>query len=254
MKISCASCCSTVLFLSLASACAPADGDAGEGEGEELPPCRTIDGNATVETASDLEGMNDVCDIEGNLTFRDGVAAVSLPRLRRIDGGLSGSDNASLQTVSLPSLVTVGPTFFENVPALTSIEMPTLERVVVVSELDVLGDSFVQNCPAPTTLTLSSLEQVAGGLVIAAPELTSLSAPRLQETGDQLLIQNSARLESITLDALVSAGFRLVVFANASLTTLSMAALTSAGSITIGNNPELRECNGALLQGVGDCG
>jgi hypothetical protein len=240
------------LALPFGVACVPANDGAGEGEGEDLSPCRTIVSDRVIETALELEDMDDVCVVEGNLTFSGSeISAISLPRLVRVDGGLA-VDSVSLLTFSLPALETVGPTYIDGAVALTSIELPALVEVLPLP--DFIGDFWVQNCPAITSVNVTSLKVVHGGFLIDAPALTSLAAPRLETTGDQLTIINTVDMEAVSLDALRNVADRLVIFANARLSSLAMPVLASVGgNITIGNNPELADCDGALIQGVGDC-
>jgi len=243
------------------------DADAQTGRGGTVGPCDADPTKYSLDTNAD--GGIDLSDFVYGLNwFFQGTEA---PRVCLATTDLEArlavveSDVAALQSqhpVDWSSLTNVPAGFADG-----------LDDDSVLSEAEV--DAFADNNGYATQsalctlirdyvvgnsgdlVTISGCTEIRGGLHIAGPDLTDLSAlAALTSVGRYCNIQDNPLLSSLSgLDALTSVGDRLDILDNPSLISLSgLEALTTVGgSIQITNNAPLTSLSGleALTTGGG---
>ncbi len=140
---------------------------------------------------------------------------IDAPVLREVDGGVTISGNAALETASFGALASTTSLDLQNDPSLTRFAAPML--TALGGPVNVLGDD------ALTTLSLPRLQTLDGELRLDVHALTALELPALT-SATSLLLQD-----------------------NVALTTLSLPALTAVQVIAVHDNPALREVHLARL-------
>jgi len=236
--------------------------------------CRTIEGSVRICSDDELEALDDVCVVEGELAIGgpadcndnpSRVTAVNLPALVRV-GKLQIVRNFRLTEVVLPGLEEIGELELAQ-NYLQRIELPVL-RAISDSYI-----SFIINDSGPAVLIFPALTRtgtlsIHGGDVletIAAPLLAeatrlSLSGDALElielptlVTAEQLEVSDTVVLERVALAELRSLSRSLTISRNESLTSIFFPQLGTVADVTIAGNPRLESCVGDAVKDVGDC-
>lgn len=140
--------------------------------GSDVPPYIEVDGNGSLaalrlgsltrlQTARLQDnpltelGLDSLERVDRDLDVSVASETLTLPRLRRVGGGLGFNRNANLTYLSLPELEVVGGFFFLGYSPLADFDLPRLQRV---------GTFAIEMCPAiPLCLAQRVLEQADVG-------------------------------------------------------------------------------------------
>ena len=120
------------------------------------------------------------CTIENN----DALMSISMPRLTTIEGYVNIKENGVLTTISFPWLVTSSDIIMENLPGLTEIEFPVLERINGEFRL-IESDAFVNLSLPVLALVRSTIDFDSNDA------LTSISMPVLTSVDYAFAIQGN---------------------------------------------------------------
>ena len=135
----------------------------------------------------------------------DALMTISMPRLRIVEGDVSIKDNGVLTTISLPSLFRSDYITIENLPSLTEIDVPVLERIN--------GDFRL----------------------IESDALVDFSMPVLIYVQSNVVFENNDALTSISMPVLTSVDYAFAIQGNPVLTSVSMPVLATVNEFTITN-------------------
>lgn len=168
-----------------------------------------------------------------NIAQNDVLRRLTLPVVSGIDGNLSFADNVLLERIDLPSLsaVTGDIRADDNLPALASIELPTL--VTVGGDVLVGGGGGPPAGNAITHLDLRALASVGGRLAIATRSLPSLELPRLSSVGGGFIVSSNNVMSALVVPVLATVGGGVAIggehFGNRVVESVGLPALTSIG-------------------------
>jgi len=222
--------------------------------GLDAPLLTRIPGALAYQPGANLPGLIQV----GSLTFA-GVDSVSLPALRIVDRsadlGCGGSQIITAPVLVLPSLVRAGALHLCPWPALTSVELPMLFRI--------LGPPSLGGMSIGTSATLGpvdapALSRINGNLVLdgalSAPSLSaitgdvyanhSIDLPGLVTVTGQLRLQVQTGTQVFPSLTTVTGLLRV---AQSQAVELRAPLATSIGTLSISDNPALQDIDFASL-------
>ncbi len=259
------------LALLFVLACPPldlaADGDAEAADGDR---------DFIVQTTEDMVGLDGCENLGGRILFRESdVTSLVLPKLKTIDGSLEIWQNPSLQTVSLPELVSVDgddiTVAFND--ALTAFSVPTLShganRLRIYENESLLaldlqglathrGALWVIRSPSLEHVNLSGLVQIdpadndaempAELRLETLPALTQVSLDALETIAGNLTVADTQLLPTLLLPRLQTVEGSVFFFSNASLAALAAPLLSGTmATLSILDNPRLQEIDFAAI-------
>ncbi len=178
--------------------------------------------HATIDSELDVEALENVTVIEGNLVLGDDIEQATLDHLHTIEGSLI-IDQSSVSALSLPALTSIGALLYinKNQP-LSSLDLPALTSVG--SHLTVFA-----NGPF-ASLALPALETVGGKLTVAANVgLATADLPALNAVGGLVLVHDNDALQTLAADALATTGAELRFTSNPALEAVALPGLTDPG-------------------------
>jgi hypothetical protein len=242
-------------------------------------PCRTFEGDLTVEDAPGLDEISDVCTVTGDLIFggsdsvfslAQGLFEVNLPRLETVDGSLVIQSNQNLSAIVLPALTTVGGDFLIRTnPTLGSLEFSSLTTVGGIFAITDSGFALQRNSPEEgVTFSFPELIAASGGAVISGNDvMSSFSAPNLTILDGDLgfasfSLFDNPTLVTVELGSLLLIGGDLRVINNEELSGLALPALSSvatnypvdpaeSNAFIVADNAALRSISTPLLSDIG---
>jgi hypothetical protein len=148
----------------------------------------------------------------------------------------------------LACLRRVNGNFSITAGALTSIQLPNLEAVT--------GNFYVSGPAQAAALQLPALREVGGNLTIGGGSplrnLLAIDLTELVEVGDDLRLEDTLSLSSLTVPNLVHLGRHLWVRRNLALNTFTIAGVDQlGGALRIEGNPSLRNLDLPSLAHIG---
>jgi len=251
--------------------------------------CPILSGEVTVTVEADLDALQDVCAIAGNLSIdHSSVSSVRLPKLEWVSGILGVGYNESLVELDLPVLRAIGDsTYLLDNDALAAVHLPKLETVGdgpsivwsngvlaelslpvlgAIGSLDALSNPAlsVVDLPAMTTgrivmnangalahVNLPLLTTSTGIGIEASPELSTVTFPSLVTAKNLRLVHNDA-LRSVNLPVLETVTEALDLFHNPNLATFTAPALATVGGETF-DPTAIVTCAHQTTVGSSDC-
>jgi len=218
-----------------------ADGSGGQ---PFVGPCvRDLVGDVTVETQADVDAIQDVCSIDGDLSLQAEVARIELSRLETVTGQVSIAFNSALAELHLPVLETLGEPGDEEsgfllgeAESLTRVELPALEEVSYIN---------VFTAPSLTEFDLTSLARTQR-IAFAATGLTELDLPALTEGNIDLNANDD--IEMLHVPNWTSGS--LLLWSGGKLTALDCPSLASAGAIELQDAANLTRVSFPVLESM----
>jgi hypothetical protein len=175
-------------------------------------------GSFTIQNQLDVDTISPYCEITGNLTMLTGLPSITLPNLQTVDGTLAIT-GASITSVDLPALQTVGAALTVDAPTLPSLTLPDLQTV---------DGAFSITGASVASADLPALQSVGAAFTIDTPGLTTLSVPALTSLpGGGSISNKSTGLASLTFPALLTIGAKFTSGAP-KVTSFSAPQLTTA--------------------------
>ncbi len=228
-------------------------------EPEECEPENTITQTVYISSEADLQQLVGICRITGSLVIE------------------SQDPQASLSSLSLPDLRSLGESLHISFRSLTSLDLSSLESAgsisiqgnysfpnsgllsVDLSFLKSTGSISIQNNSSTNSpnsglgsVDLSSLESAGSISIENNLYLTSLDLSSLESAAGNVNVSNTA-LTSLSFPELTSLN-SLSISSNSVLAFLSLPLLESVpGTINISGNAALVSCEGDAILEVGDC-
>lgn len=198
-------------------------------------PSGVLDGDYVVDTDEDAVAIATCTEITGDLSVTAGVETVGLPSLVTVGGSFRILETTALPIIELPSLVTVTRDFEVNGnAALARYAAPVLESATVIG--------FVDNTVLEK-IDVGALVHTGFVRVQSNDALRELDVPRVEELG-VFFVSENASIVSVSFDSLTTItidGFILSM--NPVLTTVSLPVLTHVfGDVLVNMNPKFPTC------------
>jgi hypothetical protein len=203
----------------------------GSGGATSEPLSGECEGHFQLGVEEDVEHIAGCTRIVGTLYIGDWMLTdVELPALTEVTERLEASDVQKIETLSFPALVSVGvgPVFTGN-PVLRSVSLPVLRTA---------SDIVFDDIPMITTVELPALETVDAFFEIeACGALVSVDAPLLHTIGAHLEVVDNPVLTTLELSALTSlseasANTGLTITGNAMFPTCHAEAIRAQVDVT----------------------
>jgi hypothetical protein len=214
---------------------------------ETLRSCEIITGSLRVIRSNDiedLEPLNSLLEVQGNLNIYDNSALISLVGLENLTsvGGrfalasiVSGGNDVLSSIDSLANLTTIrGDFYFIENNSLPSLSLPGLTSVG--------GGIYIARNSSITSIAFSSLTfvgrsiTVGGGNALGANAATSIDFSNLTSLGSSLNIKDNLGLVSVDFGMLSAIPNNLFIVANDLLTQVDFGSLTSiVGDVNFGS-------------------
>jgi len=159
------------------------------------------------------------------------------------------SDNSLLQTVNASNLSRCDGSFkVLNCPALTSINLSSLEKIIAGANEEAL---VFQNTKL-NSVSISNLKKLIGYLVVKDnSNMTSFSLPALFDgTINRIEVSGNNTLNSLSLPLISKITSDLTINNNSSLATFTVSALSTIGWLEINNNTALTSLSLPSLTGM----
>ena len=222
--------------------------------------CKNIyEGDYVITKQSDVDVIVDVCAISGNLEISGdaSLTTVSLPLLQSIGGKLYvfGTEpavfnvdpvNTSLTTLALPTLESLGGSIW--------IHDNSLLTTIDLSALTAVNNLWIETNPMLESLLLPVLSNVSesgfgGELIVSASSLTTILLPELESVGSLHVFDNGV-LKELVAPNLALIGSTAYIYRNDVLEAFDLSSLETFGGeldflthiLFVYDNPSLPQC------------
>jgi len=175
------------------------DGEDGGGGGIDLGP--VVEGNYTIENSVDVALLAGVETITGTLTIEQGVTTIDLPDLVEVQGNFyMYAGNATLESVSFPSLTTIGGTLDIEYQELL-VDLSGFSALTSVSALYIASNYALESIELPDCGVLDLIYLYDND---ALATLSLPAAPAAMVDGSDLTIDDNDVLDMCMADGLLA--------------------------------------------------